>query len=291
MRIQTIIALIFAILLVLLLCSCPSQKKQAPRVNQSVGQNEEVKEPAQEVEEPAEEESVSRPEEAVQGSPVGAETVAGGGGTTTTLTHPIHEKNPPEIMALFKQYKSWPPESITEEEKAILRRCVVVLQTTKGIIKIRLIPDAAPIHSANFVKLVRDGFYDGLTFHRVIKGFMSQGGDPEGTGRGGPGYTLPAEIGLPHYPGSVAAARLPDEYNPERRSSGSQFYMCHTRERCAKLDGAYTVFGNIVEGQDVNLSLTPTHDDNNNPIPGVVPDKIIDAWVESGFNPATGAAE
>ena len=160
----------------------------------------------------------------------------------------------------------------------------MVFETTKGTIKIRVFPDAAPINSANFVKLARDGFYDGLTFHRVIKGFMSQGGDPTGTGQGGPtpDYTLPAEIGLPHKDGSVAAARTGDQMNPQRRSSGSQFYMCHSQQGCAMLDGQYTVFGQIVEGQDVNLALTVTYTSGPQSalIPGVKPDKIVKAWVE-----------
>ncbi len=176
---------------------------------------------------------------------------------------------------LFGHYETWPPENITDEEIEILRQVVCVLETTKGTIRIRLFPDAAPIHSANFVKLIQEGFYDGLTFHRIIEGFMSQGGDPEGTGSGGPGYTLPAEIGLPHEAGRVSAARLGDEMNPERRSSGSQFYLCHTTEGVAHLDGDYSVFGQIIEGQDVNLALNVSG-------PGVEPDKIDRAYVELG---------
>lgn len=192
---------------------------------------------------------------------------------------PVTEaESPPNDI--FGHYSEWPPLSITDEEKELLKNVVCVLETTKGIMKIRLFPDAAPIHSANFVKLIQEGFYDGLTFHRVIQGFMSQGGDPEGTGAGGPGYTLPAEINLPHEVGSLAAARQGDQVNPERRSSGSQFYLVHTREKCAGLDGAYTVFGKIIQGQDVNLSLTVTQDAQSRPIEGVEPDKIIRAYIE-----------
>lgn len=110
----------------------------------------------------------------------------------------------------------------------------VNIQTTFGDIIIRLY-DETPIHRDNFVKLVSEGYYDGTLFHRVIKDFMIQGGDPESIdapigkalGSGGPGYTLNAEIkeGIYHKRGALAAARLGDEANPERKSSGSQFYI------------------------------------------------------------------
>lgn len=182
---------------------------------------------------------------------------------------------------IFGHYENWPPESITAEEIDILRRVVVVFETTKGTMKIRLFPDQAPLHSANFVKLVQDGFYDGLLFHRVISNFMSQGGDPEGTGGGGPGYTIPAEIGLPHRAGSVAAARQGDQFNPERRSSGSQFYICHTDQSCTNLNNAYTVYGQVVEGLDVNLSLEVNYT-GQGPIPGAGADSIVRAYIEMG---------
>jgi len=99
------------------------------------------------------------------------------------------------------------------------------------------------------VFLTREGFYDGLTFHRVEPNFVIQGGDPLGSGSGGPGYTTPAEIGLLHIQGAVAMARRPDNVNPERRSSGSQFYI--TLKPTPFLDGQYSVFGKIIEGFDV----------------------------------------
>lgn len=174
---------------------------------------------------------------------------------------------------IFGSCPTWPPRKISADKVKILRRVICVLETTKGVIRIRLFPDEAPIHSANFVKLIQDGFYDGLLFHRVIDDFMSQGGDPMGDGSGGPGYDLPAEINLTHAAGRVAAARLGDSVNPRRYSSGSQFYMCRSTEGCARLDGQYTVFGEIVEGRDVNLALRVTE-------VGVEPDRIIRAWVE-----------
>ncbi len=147
-----------------------------------------------------------------------------------------------------------------------------------------------PGHRDNFLKLVEDGFYDGTLFHRVINGFMIQGGDPhsrdavpgEPLGSGGPGYTIPAEIqeGLFHRKGALAAARQGDQINPERRSSGSQFYIVHGRrfsheelDRMEQqmdrefspeqreayttvggtphLDGGYTVFGQVISGMEV----------------------------------------
>lgn len=134
------------------------------------------------------------------------------------------------------------------------------IQTNLGTIKVKLY-SKTPKHRANFEKLALSGFYDGLLFHRVIDGFMIQGGDPntkdttlvEKYGQGGPGYTIPAEF-VPEYrhkKGALAAARRGDAANPERESSGSQFYIVQDEEACAALDGAYTVFGETVEGFDV----------------------------------------
>ncbi|MBO6516650.1 MAG: peptidylprolyl isomerase [Bacteroidia bacterium] len=116
-----------------------------------------------------------------------------------------------------------------------------------------------PIHRANFHKLVADSFYNGTEFHRIIPGFMIQGGDPNSKdndrtndGRGGPGYTLPAEIDTSKYKhdlGAVAAARQSDQVNPERRSSGSQFYIVVSEQGTAHLNNAYTVFGKVIQGQ------------------------------------------
>jgi len=199
------------------------------------------------------------------------------------VIHPSDASAQPEGNAItnkiFDGYETWPPESITPDEVSLLRNCTCVLETSRGVIKFILYPDEAPLHSANFVKLIQDGFYDGLTFHRVVKGFVSQGGDPSGDGTGGPDYEIPAEISLPHGPGAVAMARTGDDVNPKRKSSGSQFYFCHNREGTQHLDGKYTVFGQIVEGQDVNLSLTVTYSDKFTPN-DAEPDFIVKAWVE-----------
>ena len=172
--------------------------------------------------------------------------------------------------------------------------------TPIGRMVIRLY-DETPTHRDNFKKLVAENFYDGTTFHRVISGFMIQGGDPNSRdedpvndGNGGPGYTIPAEIhpDLFHKRGALATARTPDQMNPDRESSGSQFYIVHgtiytedvlmrfqDRSRqmipnpdfefspearnayttvggAPMLDGMYTVFGELVEGFDVLDNIT-----------------------------------
>jgi cyclophilin family peptidyl-prolyl cis-trans isomerase len=134
---------------------------------------------------------------------------------------------------------------------------VVMLQTTLGNITLKLYNET-PLHRDNFVKLVESGFYNGLLFHRVISDFMIQGGDPESKnapagarlGSGSPGYTIPAEI-MPqfkHKKGALAAART---NNPQRASSGSQFYIVQNNDGTPFLDEQYTVFGETIEGFDV----------------------------------------
>jgi peptidyl-prolyl cis-trans isomerase B (cyclophilin B) len=127
----------------------------------------------------------------------------------------------------------------------------VTLETDRGNIVLELYPAVAPKTVANFEKLSKDGFYNGLTFHRVEPGFVVQGGDPSGNGTGGPGYELPAEISPTekHLRGTLAMARKGDNVNPERKSSGSQFYIC--LDAAPFLDGQYTAFGGVVEGMDV----------------------------------------
>lgn len=124
-----------------------------------------------------------------------------------------------------------------------------VIHTSKGDIVCELNPKAAPLSVTNFIQLAQGGFYNGLTFHRVVPNFVVQGGDPQGTGSGGPGYTLPAEISLPHELGALAWARLGDQVNPKKRSSGSQFYI--TLEKVPFLDGEYSVFGKTISGMEV----------------------------------------
>jgi peptidyl-prolyl cis-trans isomerase B (cyclophilin B) len=141
-------------------------------------------------------------------------------------------------------FKAAPPMTIDAKKSY-----VATLTTSKGNIVVALDASAAPQTVNNFVFLANQGFYDGLTFHRVVQGFVIQGGDPLGTGTGGPGYTVPAEIKLPHVEGAIAMARLGDQQNPQRASSGSQFYI--TLAPTPNLDGAYTAFGKVTLGMDV----------------------------------------
>lgn len=123
------------------------------------------------------------------------------------------------------------------------------IKTNKGDIVVSLDAQAAPEHVNNFIFLSNQGFYNGLTFHRVEPGFVIQGGDPLGAGNGGPGYTIPGEFSLKHVEGALAMARLPDQVNPKRESSGSQFYI--TLAPTEFLDGQYSVFGKVEAGMDV----------------------------------------
>jgi cyclophilin family peptidyl-prolyl cis-trans isomerase len=124
----------------------------------------------------------------------------------------------------------------------------VRIETAKGTIVFELLPDVAPITVSNFVYLAEGGYYDGLTFHRVVtepQPFVVQGGDPSGDGTGGPGYNIPAEFNdVKHDRGMVAMARAMD---PD--SAGSQFYI--TLGPAYFLDNNYTVFGRVLEGMDV----------------------------------------
>ncbi len=117
--------------------------------------------------------------------------------------------------------------------------------TSRGLIKVELFADKAPLTVANFVNLVKHGFYDGLAFHRVIADFMIQGGCPEGSGRGGPGYRFEDETnnGVRHERGVLSMA------NAGPNTNGSQFFITHIKTDW--LDGKHTVFGKVVEGLDV----------------------------------------
>jgi peptidyl-prolyl cis-trans isomerase B (cyclophilin B) len=137
---------------------------------------------------------------------------------------------------------------------------VAVISTTEGELVIRFWPDVAPKTVENFKKLAREGFYDGTAFHRIVKGFMIQGGDPlsktdnEMVGTGGPGYKIKAEFNdKPHVRGVISMAR---SQNPD--SAGSQFFICLADARF--LDKQYTAFGQLVKGEDVlgKIGETPT---------------------------------
>jgi len=198
------------------------------------------------------------------------------------------------------------------------KRHVVRIETNVGNIRVALSEDT-PLHSKNFLKLAREGFYDGTLFHRCIKNFMIQGGDPDSRnaepgkllGEGGTGYTIPAEFCLPylyHWRGALAAARDPDDVNPEMESSGCQFYIVYGKKQAAAdirkvramleekgielthqmiddyymrggtphLDGQYTVFGEVIEGMEVvkNIQQVET-DENDRPLKDIVIRRMI----------------
>ena len=159
-----------------------------------------------------------------------------------------------------------------KDKPVIVEEEIVTLITPEGVMVIKLDAVAAPKHAENFKKLVKEGFYDGTTFHRIIPQFMIQGGDPLSKdqakrsehGTGGPGYTIPAEIGKKHKRGSLAAARQGDQVNPKRESSGSQFYICVVDTTF--LDGQYTVFGEVIEGMEVaDKIVAKPRDPRDNP--------------------------
>ncbi len=134
-----------------------------------------------------------------------------------------------------------------------MKNPIVTIEMENGqIIKAELYPDKAPNTVNNFIDLVKSGFYDGIIFHRVISGFMIQGGDPAGVGTGGPGYTIKGEFALngfkqndlKHTRGVLSMARA---MNPN--SAGSQFFIMH--QNAAHLDGQYAAFGKVIEGMEV----------------------------------------
>ena len=130
-----------------------------------------------------------------------------------------------------------------------------------GVIKAELYPEIAPVSVNNFISLIQKNFYDGLIFHRVIRGFMIQGGDPNGTGTGGPGYSIPGEFAingfennLKHTEGVLSMAR---SMHPD--SAGSQFFIMH--KTSPHLDGQYAAFGKVIEGMDVVNKIAETATD------------------------------
>ena len=214
-----------------------------------------------------------------------------GDGTTSKEESPNHEYNLSGryTVTLNAKKKNKVSTSTKEVFFEAPQDCRILMKTSKGDITI-ILHDETPKHRDNMLSLIKQNFYDSLAFHRVIKGFMAQGGDPNSKnaspnanlGSGGPGYTIPAEINneLVHYKGALAAARQGDQVNPDRKSSGSQFYLVHggpvseqslnrqeqdtgiiytdeIREKYAELGGTpfldfkYTVFGQVLEGFDV----------------------------------------
>lgn len=147
----------------------------------------------------------------------------------------------------------------------------IVIDTNMGEIKAELYPDVAPVTVKNFIDLIKKGFYNGLTFHRVIEGFMIQGGCPKGNGTGGPGYCIKGEFrangvknDLKHERGVLSMARAMDPDN-----AGSQFFIMH--ETSPHLDGQYAAFGKVTDGMDVVDRIASVRTDfNDRPLEKVV---------------------
>ncbi len=191
--------------------------------------------------------------------------------------------------------------TVDSEKKEIKQeRTMVIISTDFGEMK-AVLYNETPLHKENFIKLAKEGYFDGTLFHRVIDGFMIQGGDPDSKnakpgqmlGQGGPNYTVPAEFNpqLVHKKGALAAARMADQVNPQKASSGSQFYIAqgkvYTKEELVNLgsrmgksfnktqtdayttvggvpflDNEYTVFGEVVEGLDIIDKIASVQKDN-----------------------------
>lgn len=164
-----------------------------------------------------------------------------------------------------KTYSAPPPMTIDPA-----KNYTAIITTPRGDIEIKLRPDLAPQTVNSFVFLAREGFYDGLTWHRVLPNFMAQGGDPEGTGAGGPGYTLPDEFTDQvnfDRPGLVAMAKT-----AAPNSAGSQFFI--TTAPYPSLNQQYTIFGEVVNGQDI-VDGIPLRDPDGNPPPTTPGEQIV----------------
>ncbi len=198
-----------------------------------------------------------------------------GTGRVTIVTPAVVSKTlPPRTADFASVCQKSDQKTFTSPETVIdpNRSYTATIRTEKGDMTIELAPDVAPVTVNNFVFLACKGFYEGVTFHRVIPGFVAQGGDPTGLGSGGPGYAIPDELSdQPFERGTVGMARTT---NPD--TGGSQFFICY--EAQPDLDGKYTVFGKVTAGLDVLNSLTPRDPQTNpNAPPG---DKILEITVQ-----------
>ncbi len=185
---------------------------------------------------------------------------------------PLKAGNITSVIALTmledRQFTQCPPMTIDTT-----RQYVAILHTQKGDITIELYADKAPLAVNNFIFLAKSGWYDGVTFHRVIPGFVAQAGDPSGTGYGTPGYAFKNEIspGLKfNGPGVVGMA------NAGADSNGSQFFITYTAR--PDLDGSYTIFGHVIQGMEVVNSLTPRNPSESGDLPPG--DKILSVTIE-----------
>ena len=171
-----------------------------------------------------------------------------------------------------------------------MKKPVVTIETNHGVIKVELCPETAPNTVNNFISLVRKGFYDGTIFHRVIPGFMIQGGDPEGTGMGGPGYGIKGEFAangfenpLKHTTGVISMAR-----SQQPDSAGSQFFIMVAD--AAYLDGQYAAFGKVLEGQEVAEAIVNApRDRDDRPDQDQIMEKVtVETFGEEYPEPTTG---
>ena len=173
---------------------------------------------------------------AASAAPTSASTGAATAGTPAAGTTPQGGK----------MYSALPPMTIDQNKKYF-----ATIKMDIGDIRLELYPKDAPQHVNSFVFLARDGFFDGVTFHRVIAGFVAQAGDPTGTGRGGPGYTVPDEVNSHKFiDGSLGMAKT-----NAPNSAGSQWFIDYAPQ--SALDGKYTVFGQLVSGRDVLDKIAP----------------------------------
>ena len=170
-----------------------------------------------------------------------------------------------------KQYAS--PPAMQIDPKKTYR---AIMNTSKGAIAIDLFADRAPVTVNNFVFLARDGFYDGVIFHRVLEGFMAQGGDPTGTGRGGPGYRWddePSALKIRHdAPGALSMA------NAGPNTNGSQFFI--TFAPTPHLDGNHAVFGRVADAASLDVLLSLQRIDPQRPNRAIVADRITSIAIE-----------
>lgn len=181
---------------------------------------------------------------------------------STPSTPAESQAEPPDNS---EQTDGYPPMTID-----VNKTYIADIKTEYGTIRVELFAKDAPKTVNNFVYLAREGFYDGTTFHRVIPGFMAQGGDPTGTGTGGPGYSFEDEINQhKHATGVISMANSGPDTN------GSQFFITYAPQ--PHLDGLHTVFGQVIEGMNVLNRLTPRDPTEN---PSFTGDKIITITIE-----------
>lgn len=169
-------------------------------------------------------------------------------------------------------------ESFNQTDPPAAGETVAIIQTNKGVIKMKFFPQFAPETVKNFVELAKKGFFNNLTFHRVIPDFMIQGGDPLGTGTGGetykgPNTTLPGEVSpeLHHVRGAVSMANKGGDPN----TATSQFFIVQNKNGTDFLDGGYTIFGQVFEGFEVVDAIANTpRDENDKPLSPVIMEKV-----------------